>query len=476
MSAMSPTKRAGATETPNIDLDEFGYEEREFALLLRFGEDRTKKLIHKIDWRLMPALSVLYLVSYMDRTNIGNARLLGLERDLNLSPSQFNMALTIFFIPYSLFEVPSNIMLKLLRPSVWISLIMVLWGLTTMCTGWVENYSGLLVARFFLGVAEAGLFPGANYITTTWYKRDELQFRMSIFYCAASLAGSFSGLLAYGIGFMDGIMGYSGWKWVFILEGILTVVVAAISYFVLCDTPSDVSWLTEEERRFVILRLQFDGHTGSEGNMEGSFKLAYLRQAFTDSKVYIEAQAQLLTVPIYVWACILCLVNGYSADHFLLRSPHLLWAFTSILVGTAIALCVSPIDKPGVQLFAMFLMAGGLFANTPTFCAWLANNLQGEWKRACGMALQFTIGNLFGGLVGSNIFLAREKPYYGTAYKFEISMWCAGIVTVLLQAYLLDRANKKKAAAIARAEEEGRDLYDKYKDAGDKSPYFKYTM
>lgn len=456
MSAMSPTKRAGATETPNIDLDEFGYEEREFvgaqttparaeyeALLLRFGEDRTKKLIHKIDWRLMPALSVLYLVSYMDRTNIGNARLLGLERDLNLSPSQFNMALTIFFIPYSLFEVPSNIMLKLLRPSVWISLIMVLWGLTTMCTGWVENYSGLLVARFFLGVAEAGLFPGANYITqvqscalpyskaikalniqptnrsirTTWYKRDELQFRMSIFYCAASLAGSFSGLLAYGIGFMDGIMGYSGWKWVFILEGILTVVVAAISYFVLCDTPSDVSWLTEEERRFVILRLQFDGHTGSEGNMEGSFKLAYLRQAFTDSKVYIgsfffcvnacatyalnyalptiinilgytEAQAQLLTVPIYVWACILCLVNGYSADHFLLRSPHLLWAFTSILVGTAIALCVSPIDKPGVQLFAMFLMAGGLFANTPTFCAWLANNLQGEWKRACGMALR----------------------------------------------------------------------------------------
>lgn len=100
MSAMSPTKRAEATETPNIDLDEFGYEERGFAgaqttparaeyeaLLLRFGEDRTKKLIHKIDWRLMPALSVLYLVSYMDRTNIGNARLLGLERDLNLSPS-----------------------------------------------------------------------------------------------------------------------------------------------------------------------------------------------------------------------------------------------------------------------------------------------------------------------------------------------------------------------------------------------------
>lgn len=89
---------------------------------------------------------------------------------------------------------------------------------------------------------------------------------------------------------------------------------------------------------------------------------------------------------------------------------------------------------------------------------------------------KFTIGNLFGGLVGSNIFLAREKPYYGTAYKFEISMWCAGIVTVLLQAYLLDRANKKKAATIARAEEEGRDLYDEYKDAGDKSPYFKYTL
>lgn len=103
-------------------------------------------------------------------------------------------------------------MLKLLKPSTWLPLTMVLWGLTLMGTGFAKNFGGLVTGRFFLGVTEAGLFPGATYITTTWYMRHELQIRVAVFYCAATVAGAFSGLLAYGIGFMDGIAGYRGWR------------------------------------------------------------------------------------------------------------------------------------------------------------------------------------------------------------------------------------------------------------------------
>jgi MFS family permease len=179
-----------------------------------FDPKTERALLRKMDLHILPVLTLLYLVSFVDRANIGNARLQNLERDLHLSPQQYNWALTVFFFPYAFFEVPSNLALKLLRPSVWLPLIMFLWGVTMMCMGWAQNYGGLVAARFFLGVTEAGLFPGATYLCTTFYRRHEVQYRVSLFYCAATIAGAFSGLLAFAIGKMEGIRGYSGWRYV----------------------------------------------------------------------------------------------------------------------------------------------------------------------------------------------------------------------------------------------------------------------
>lgn len=120
----------------------------------------------------------------------------------------------MFFVTYGLFEVPANIILKLMRPSRWIAIIMFCWGTIMTLMGIISSYRGLLVARFFLGIAEAGFFPGATYLLTIWYKRYEVQSRMAVFYAAASLSGAFSGLLAYAIESMDGISGLGGWQWV----------------------------------------------------------------------------------------------------------------------------------------------------------------------------------------------------------------------------------------------------------------------
>jgi MFS transporter, ACS family, DAL5 transporter family protein len=148
-----------------------------------------------------------------------------LIKDLNMTNTQYNLCLTIFFISYSVFEVPSNVLLKRLKPHIWLPSTMTLWGIVMTFMGFVHNYSGLLAARWFLGLTEAGLyppscgtsdhrFPGVQFYLSCWYKRKELGVRSAIFFSAAALSGSFGGLLAAGIADMKGRGGKPGWAWI----------------------------------------------------------------------------------------------------------------------------------------------------------------------------------------------------------------------------------------------------------------------
>lgn len=148
---------------------------------------------------------------FLDRTNVGNAKLVNLERDLGLNGIQYNIALAVFFPAYVLAEIPSNIMMKRFKPSVWITFIMMAWGTVMVCMGLVSNFQGLLTCRVFLGIAEGGLFPGVSFYITMWYRRHECGYRMALFFSAATIAGCFGGLLARGISEMDGVGGKYGW-------------------------------------------------------------------------------------------------------------------------------------------------------------------------------------------------------------------------------------------------------------------------
>ena len=159
-------------------------------------------------------MSILYLLAFLDRTNIANASVFGLVADLKLGGNEYNTALTIFFVPYILFEIPSNIILKKLKPSVWLPSCMFMFGVVTICQGFVQGYGGLLATRFFLGLFEAGMFPGSFYLISSWYKRHEAQKRYTFFFASTTLAGAFGGLLASAIGKMNGIRGYLGWRWI----------------------------------------------------------------------------------------------------------------------------------------------------------------------------------------------------------------------------------------------------------------------
>jgi len=188
------------TASDNVELG-VEYDELHVACPPHTTEKRLKA---RIDAHILPYIIILYLLAFLDRVNIGNARAFHLQDDLKLDTSssgtQYNTALTIFFIPYILFEIPSNIYLKRFSPRIWLSLCCIGFGLTTTLQGLTQNYAGILVTRFFLGVFECGMFPGCFYLISMWYKRDEAQKRYTLFFSSTSLAGAFGGLLASAIG------------------------------------------------------------------------------------------------------------------------------------------------------------------------------------------------------------------------------------------------------------------------------------
>jgi MFS family permease len=196
-----------------------------------------RKITTKIDMYIIPFVSILYLMAFLDRVNIGNARAFGLETELGMTGVQYNTALTIFFVPYIICEIPSNMLLKHFSPRVWLSICCIGFGAVTAFQGLVQNYAGLLVTRFFLGVFECGMFPGCFFLLSGWYRRHEAQKRFSLFFSSTSLAGAFGGLLASAIGNMDYVRGFRGWRWIFIIEGCFTVVLGVVFLFTFPSFP-----------------------------------------------------------------------------------------------------------------------------------------------------------------------------------------------------------------------------------------------
>ncbi|RFU74902.1 major facilitator superfamily transporter [Trichoderma arundinaceum] len=461
--------------------------------LVSFADVDEKKVLRKMDIRLLPMLAALYLLSFLDRGNIGNAKIEGLQEDLGLTPGQYNWCLTVFFFTYCAFEVPSNLLLKKLRPSVWLPFIMVCWGVVMTLMGIVQNFRGLLVARLFLGVTEAGLFPGVA----------------ALFFSAASVAGAFSGLLAFGIGKMDGVGGLEGWRWIFILEGIATVVVAAMAFFLLYDFPETAKFLTEEERAFVVYRLKYQGQvqvaadgTGEQVQVAQAeeFKWKYVRQAFKDWQIwvnifvywsivcplygislflptivkglgYTSSKAQLMTVPIYITASILAVISAYFSDKLGKRSPFIMGYQLTMIVG--FSMCIAS-SNPKVVYGGIFIAACSIYPAFPGVITWLANNLSGSYKRSAGMAIQIGVGNL-GGAMASNFYRQVDGPRYILGHGLELGFISMGIIASLILIFSYHTVNRKREQRLIDGEAT-RFTPEELSSKGDKAVTFRYMF
>ena len=227
-------------------------------------------------------------MNYLDRNNIAAARLAGLQDPpskggLSLTSTQYLTALSILFVGYLLMQVPSNLFLnKIGKPAIYLPTVMIIWGIISAATAGAQSYGGLIAIRFFLGFVEAAYFPGCLFFLSSWYTRKELGFRTALLYSGSLLSGAFSGLISAGItNGLDGAKGLRAWRWLFIIEGIITIFIAFCAYFVLPNFPRTTSWLTEEERQLAVWRLdedigEDDWVDSSQQTFAHGFKLAVL--------------------------------------------------------------------------------------------------------------------------------------------------------------------------------------------------------
>ncbi|CCH45372.1 putative membrane protein [Wickerhamomyces ciferrii] len=471
-----------------------------------FSNINESKVLRKMDFHLLPMASLLYLVSFIDRGSIANVRIEGITVTLNITEDQFNLCVTIFFITYALFEVPSNIVLKKIgRPSVFVPTIMVIWGIVMTLSGIVQNFAGLFAARLFLGIAEAGLYPAASY----WICM-ELQFRQALFYGSATTAGAFSGLLAFGIAKMDGIGNYEGWRWIFIIEGIATVIIAVISYFVLYDYPETAKFLSEREREFVIWRLKNDSNGEitdlSHPNYShfGEREEPGLRHAvisvLKDYKLYLQAllfisitapsygitlflpsvvkamgystsKSQLLTIPVFIVAALCAIIQSKFADRVGIRFIFIAGNMSIVVIGFIMAIVGQETSKPNVIYGGVFIGVCALFSAFPGMITWNANNLANSQRKAIGMAFQIGFGN-FGGVFASNFY----KPTTLTlGHSLELGFSCLAIIVSLVLAWGYNYANVQDLKKLKNNTFEGLSDLEFYQ-MGDNSPFYKYRL
>ncbi|KAF8716521.1 MFS general substrate transporter, partial [Rhizoctonia solani] len=392
-------------------------------------EDRA--LMRKVDWNLLPILTSLYLLSFLDRANIGNAKLDGLTTDIGVTGANYNTALALYFVGYVIWEVPANIVLKRFNPKVWLPTLTLAWGIVSICQGFVKNQAGLFAVRFFLGTAEAGLSPGVIYVFSVYYRRQvrrERHWRVAVFFGGAAISGAFggekgnklvhsrteialSGILAWAIGKMNGVGGQPGWAWIFILEGILTVIVAIAAYWLVPNWPERAAFLTEREKARLIARLKHDSAGVSE-----QFKWKYVREALTDHLVWAYAflfhgfafvlyslslflptiiaglgyaswEAQLLTVPPYALSAICIAISAWLASVYNRRAIF--------IIGSAII---------GIIGYILLLATNtGVYTGNALLLSWPGENVAPQTKRAVAVAMQISIGDL-GAIAGVLIY------------------------------------------------------------------------
>ncbi|KAK8139445.1 hypothetical protein PG984_002825 [Apiospora sp. TS-2023a] len=461
--------------------------------------DAERRLLRKLDFTVYPILFIVYMMSFLDRINISNAKIQGMAHDLELDEgNRFNIALFIYFIPYILLEVPSNMIIRRVRPSWYLSGLMVCWGVINMCMGFVQTYQGLVVLRFFLGAFEAGVMPGIIYLTSMYYKRHEFQTRMSFFFCSTLMGGAVGGLLAFGISYLGGSHGLAAWRWIYIIEGAITAGIALLAAFLIVDWPEQCRFLTAAEKNLIRRRLAADG--AEEAQMDTLNAQAW-RLILRDWKIWLGAlvymgvgvtgyattffmptillefgwkavDALARTIPVYLVSALGMLLVARLSDHLKHRSGFILAGCGVATVGYAMLLCQSSLTRDA-KFAAVFLVSLGGYVATPMALAWLANNLSGHWKRGFGSGTQVMLGNI-AGIVASNIFLVAEAPRYPTGYGVALGMtWLGGLATIAMALGLWlenrkrDRGGRDDRLLLPEAE---------LRNLGDDHPSFRFTL
>ncbi|GFP59743.1 uncharacterized transporter C1002.16c [Trichoderma asperellum] len=424
----------------------------------------ARKILFKIDTRVMPILALLLLCSFLDRTNVGNAKILGLESDVGITDTQYSQGLAVFYATYIACELPSNLVLKKFSPRIWLPTLTVAWGIITMCLGFIRSFGSFAAVRALLGVAEGGLFPGIVLYLSSMYTRGELALRIGIFYTAASLSGAFGGLLARGLSAIGPRGGLEGWRWIFIVEGLLNQTDSlSSSYSPALEAEEAFKW--SEVRRGLFNVQIWLTSTAYFAMLSGVYSFGLFLPTIVNAlQITTNAnKVQLWTVIPYAVATPTTVAVALISDRIKLRGLPMLVMLPISIIGYA---TIAHVQSASVRFGMTCLMAMGMYSSVPCVLVWNANNSAGHYKRATTSALQLAVANC-GGFVATFVYPNREGPVYLKGHSIILGLLCYAWFAVLVNVLWLSKINRDKKMG----------KYDQYAGCGDdRDPEFEMIL
>ncbi|KAF7173643.1 hypothetical protein CNMCM6106_007697 [Aspergillus hiratsukae] len=430
-----------------------------------------RRVLRKLDLRLPTLMGFFYLLAFLDRSNIGNAKIAGMQKDLQLTGNKYPWLLTIFYISYVVFEF-QVLMWKIIKPHRWATFVVFAWGVVSTCQAATTNWQGMMAVRFLMGVAEASIGPGVPYLLSFFYRRHELGLRCGLFVSAAPLANTFAGALAYVI--TSGHARLANWRLLFLVEGLPTCAAALLAWFFVPDSPASAKFLTEEEKGVARARaMQQTGET------ERSSKIQWKELFLTllDAKAWLTAlmyfscnvsysslpvflptilnemgftaiDAQGLTAPPFFASFLVTIATTWVADR--IQQRGLVVASLSLMGGVGYLL-MATCSSVGVRYLGVFLAACGIFPSIANIVPWTLNNQGSETRRGAGLILLNIVGQC-GPFLGTNVFPDSEGPRFikgmsiCAAFMFFTTLLALGLRCLLV--WENRQLDKKYAAQI----------------------------
>lgn len=384
-----------------------------------FSPEFEKSTYGKVTWRLIPFLFLCYILSYLDRVNVGFAKL-QMQQDLGFSDTVYGLGAGIFFIGYFFFEVPSNVLMQKVGAKIWIARIMIMWGLISAGMMFTNSETTFYVLRFLLGVAEAGFFPGIILYLTFWYTRTHRARIVALFMTAIALAGVFGGPVSGWImQTMGGVHGLANWQWLYLLEGLPTVVVGIAVLFLLDDGPQKAKWLDDREKALIAQRLEeeeqlkrAEGHTSHSfsdafkvpavwlfafvyfGIVMGVYGVSFwLPQIIKETITKDAWEIGLISMIPWGVGAIAMVINGHHSDKMNERRWHV--AGAAIIGAAAFAASGIPGISGWTGIFFLTIATAG--AMSAVSCFWsLPTGILSGTAAAAGIAWINSVGNLAG--------------------------------------------------------------------------------
>ncbi|EJF62070.1 MFS transporter [Dichomitus squalens LYAD-421 SS1] len=425
--------------------------------------------------RILPAGMIIHLLSFIDRSNIGNAKVLDREQGdslvqtLQISNEQYLLALMIFIVAFTIIQTPSNYMLKKCGPSRWMALMMFCWGAMTMLLAAVKNFSGLVAVRFFLGAFESGLFPGLVYVITFWYRPEERAVRIALIVACSSLGGAFGGAIAFGIGkHLNMVRGLEAWRWLFLIEGAPSCLAAILCALFFPDYPETEAWLSDGERELATQRIKGVASLGHEKitwpetkatlmdwRLYGHY-IAYISNSvsFSSNSLfaptivaglgYTGLDAQLFTVPPYAIGFVVTVLVSWIADRYEVRS--LATFFSMLLAGVSyVVQGALPPDAFVTRYVFLCIALSFSFACNPTSMSWLTANLRSTGAATLAIPLCVAFGQL-GQIIGVYIYKDSEAPGFPTGHFTNAGFLIEGAILIMSLRLFYVYKNKRLAS------------------------------